>query len=602
MMQNKVIVFLMFVTALLWGCHDSQVKQQLDLAEDVMEEHPDSALDILQQIDGSSLRGEPQACHALLLSQAYDKNYIDRTSDSLISIATTYYDKHNDKHRKLMAGYYHVVILMNRLDYDEALSLAFDVEKLADKLHDIEYLARIRLLIARAYLFSFNQEGAKDYFEKSLDLMRQLQKREWTGMVFINLSNLALIQKNYARAIAFVDSAKTYVPDDPDIHEYEMLAQIGLNNYEKADSIFNHHISHPSTQAKTYELLVAYHVGKTHNIDDSLNSLLSNATHFDSIYIASVGSQISRLSRNDHGEWKYTDILFQELNNVIDQISAHSLYRIQLEHDKNEHAEAERSLHNKYIISLFVGIIALLIITFGIIYFRMLRKRHEEQIARTKDEVLLVSSEFAEMQAELMREIDHRNNEVLTLNQKIQAEQMSVREMQSVLNQERESHHQTVIALNQERGNHQQTVLTLNQQINRGQTAAQELFISKYAWIEELGNIFIDAETSKASNRAMKDLKKRLDTVKTRKFIEHLIEVINKYCNNLIKRVENECPAITESELTILALLCANLSTRIISFILNITPRRVYNAKYSIKRKLEKDSPEILHELHTILA
>lgn len=443
-----------------------------------------------------------------------------------------------------MAGYYSVVIRMNRQEYDDALTLAFDVEKLAEELHDIEYLARIRLLIARAYLFSFNQEGAKDYFEKSLDLMRQLQKPAWTGMVFINLANLALTQKEYTRAIEFVDSAKFYVPDDPDVPEYEMLAQIGLNNYEKADSIFNNHILNPTTQAKAYKLLASFHTGKCNNIEDSLSLLLSDATtRFDSVYIASVGVQIRQLNDGNEGAWKYTDILLQELNNVIDEISAHSLYQIQIEHDKATHAEAERQLQKKYLITRFIGIIALLIIIFGVIYFIMLRKRHKEKIARTKDELLFVSSEFAEMQADLKKEIDRQNNEV------------------------------------------------------------QELFLSKYAWIEELGNIFIDAESSKAStNRAMKDLKKRLDTVKTQQFTENLIEVINKYNHNIINRAKSECPAITDSEQRILALLCANLSTRIISFILNITPRTVYNAKYSIKRKLENNAPETLSELCIILA
>lgn len=587
MYKCKLFIFVM-VACLACGCRRSQINQQLDRAEAVMKERPDSALAILQQIDGSTLRGEPQARHALLLSQAYDKNFIDLTSDSLISIATTYYNNHGDKYYKLMANYYSVSVFMNRQEYDEAISRAFEVEKLAEDLHNIEFLARIRCQIASAYLFSYNYEGAKEYFERALYLTRQLGNTQWIGTMFVNLSNLALYQNDYALTIEYTDSAKCYVPENVDIVKQEIFAEIGLKNYAKADSIYEKYFSSnvPSGQVRAYKLLVDLQLGKAGSINDSLTSLLSNASHFDSIDIAYVGAHICQLSGDFEQANKYNNMLLQESSTVINSISAHSLYRIQLEHDKNEHAEAERKLHNKYIISLFVGIIALLIITFGIIYFRMLRKRHEEQIARTKDEVLLVSSEFAEMQAELVREIDHRNNEVLTLNQKIQAEQMSVREMQSMLNKERESHHQTVI--------------NLNQQINRGQIAAQELFISKYAWIEELGNIFIDAETSKASNRAMKDLKKRLDTVRTRKFIEHLIEVINKYCHNLIKRVENECPAITESELTILALLCANLSIRIISFILNITPRTIYNAKYSIKRKLEKDSPKILHELHTV--
>lgn len=590
MRQNRIAIVLISIVAILCGCQKSLVNQQLDLAEAAMEERPDSALDILLQIDGSALHGEPQARHALLLSQAYDKNYIDLTSDSLISIATTYYNNHDNKRYKLMANYYRVSIFMNRQEYDEAISRAFEVEILAEELQDIEFLARIRCQIASAYLFSYNHEGAKEYFEKALDLTRQLGNTQWIGTMFVNLSNLALYQNDYTLAIEYTDSAKSYIPEDLDILKQEMFAKIGLTKYLEADSIYEKYFSSnvPSGQVRAYKLLVDLQLGKAGNINDSLTSLLSNASHFDSIDIAYVGAHLCQLSGDFERAYKYNNILLQESNTVINNISAHSLYRIQLEHDKNEHIEVERKLQNKYLVSLFVGIIALLIIIFGIVYFRMLRKRHEEQIARTKDEMLFVSSEFAEMQAELKREFDRQTHKVVSLNQQIQAEQLSLREMQSALNLERESHRQVVLAL--------------NQQIKRGQIAAQELFISKYAWIEELGNIFIDAETSKASNRAMKDLKKKLDTVKTRKFIEHLIEVINKYCNNILKRVENECPTITESERTVLSLLCANLSTRIISFILNITPRTVYNAKSSIKHKLEKDSPEILHELHTIFA
>lgn len=549
--------FIGILIILLCSCHRDPIWQTLNIAESLMEEHPDSALVLLTNIDGSTLKGEAQARHALLLSQAYDKNYIDLTSDSLISIATSYYNKRGDNHYKLMANYYSVVIYMNGQDYDDALTLAFDAEKFAEELHDIEYMARVQLLIARAYLFSFNQEGAKAHFEKSLDLMRQLQKPEWTGTVFINLANLALIQKDYNRAIESVDSAKVYIPNDPDLPEYEMLAYIGLDNYEQADSIFDNHILNPSIQAKAYKLLAEFHVGKSNHIEDSLQMLLSNSSHFDSIYVASVGSQINHLTRDYEKAWKYADVLLQELNNEIDDISSHSLYLIQLEHNKTIHAEAERHLQNKYIISLFIGIIAVLIIVFGIIYLRYLRKRHKEQIARTKDEVLFVSLEFAEMQANLQREINRQNKELVTLNH----------------------------------------------QIHIGQIAAQELFMSKYAWIEELGNIFIDAESSKVStNRAMRDLKKRLDTVKTQKFTENLTEVINKYCNNLINRVKSECPTITDSERKILALLCANLSTRIISFILNISPRTVYNVKHSIKCKLETNAPTILLELPHVFA
>lgn len=589
MRQNRIAIVLISIVAILCGCQKSLVNQQLDLAEAAMEERPDSALDILLQIDGSALHGEPQARHALLLSQAYDKNYIDLTSDSLISIATTYYNNHDNKHYKLMANYYRVSIFMNRQEYDEAISRAFEVEKLAEELQDIEFLARIRCQIASAYLFSYNHEGAKEYFEKALVISRQLNKAQWIGTAYVNLSNWALHQKDYSLAIEYADSAKYYIPEDPDIPEYELLALVGSKNYIKADSLYTHHIPNPSIQAQAYKLLINFQLGRKIHMKDSLSSLLSNASHFDSIDIAYVCSHINRLTGNFEQALNDSEALLQESNNVIKGLSTHSLYRIQIEHEKLKQAETEHNLRIQRISLVFVCIIILLIISFGILYFRLISKRHKEQIIRIKNEIVLISSEFAEMQTNLRIEIDKQKLEITTLNNQLQTEKKTTENIRTSLKQSIE--------------NQSQVVTMLSEQILSGRIAAHELFISKYAWIEEFGNMFIDAElTPTSANRALKELKKRLDSVKTNKFISDLKEIINKYYDNLIERLGRGCPSISKSELTIFALLYANLSPRIISFILNIQPQSVYNAKSSIKRKLEHTNQALLKEISTIYA
>lgn len=556
-MQNKISLLIIFIATILCGCQNSQVDQQLDHVESIMEERPDSALTILQQIDGTTLHGEPQARHALLLSQAYDKNYIDLTSDSLISIATSYYNKAGDKHHRLMTGYYKVVILMNRREFDEALSDALDVESLAEDSGDLAYLARTRLIIARAYMFSFNQEGAKEYFDKSLSTLQQLDNAEWIGLTLINLSNWALHQKEYQLAIEYADSAKFYIPGNKDIPEYEMLALVGLQKYKEADSLYTHHIPNPSIQANAYKLLVDFQLGKRHHVEDSLSSLLSAASHFDSIDIAYISSHIDRLCGDYEQALNHSQSLLQESDNVIKGLSTHSLYRIQLEYEKLKQLEAENNLRTQHLLLSFACFVVVLIIFFGIIYFRLISKQHKVQMSAAKNEIALISSDFAEIQAKFKQESDQQK--------------------------------------------HKATLL--NEQLLSGRIAAQELFMSKYAWIEEFGNIFIDAEiTHTSASRALKELRERLDAVKTKDFILNLKAVINRYFDNLMVRVSRECPSITESEQTILALLCANLSPRIISFILNIQPQSVYNAKSSVKRKLEHNSPALLQEIKGICA
>ena len=89
----NVWVFLLLLA--ITGCQEhSPIADRLQQAETVMNEHPDSALNILKDISGSDLRiKEHRARHALLYSQALDKNYIDLTNDSLINIAVDYYHR-----------------------------------------------------------------------------------------------------------------------------------------------------------------------------------------------------------------------------------------------------------------------------------------------------------------------------------------------------------------------------------------------------------------------------------------------------------------------------------------------------------------------------
>ena len=99
----------------LAACNSHQgTRTQLDKAEALMTEHPDSALAILQQVDDAQLTTNAlQARFALLLSMALDKNYIDIASDSLIRPAVEYYENHGSSREKMLTCYYHTNVLYN---------------------------------------------------------------------------------------------------------------------------------------------------------------------------------------------------------------------------------------------------------------------------------------------------------------------------------------------------------------------------------------------------------------------------------------------------------------------------------------------------------
>ena len=128
-----ILLFLMIT-----GCRKQYpVEEKLLQAETVMNEHPDSALNLLKGIAQPELQTQAHhARYALLYSQALDKNYIDLTSDSLISIAVDYYKDRDDVKAKFFSYYYLGRIYTNANNLTQATLAYMEAEQLVDELGD----------------------------------------------------------------------------------------------------------------------------------------------------------------------------------------------------------------------------------------------------------------------------------------------------------------------------------------------------------------------------------------------------------------------------------------------------------------------------------
>lgn len=126
---------------LLTACGGGRYSRMLADVESCIQERPDSALAVLENIDRGHLRTEElRARHAVLLAQARDKNYIDETDDSLIYPAVKFYESGNNVRYQFLSLYYYGRILTNKEDYAQAMIAYTKAEKLVDKLKD-NYLA-----------------------------------------------------------------------------------------------------------------------------------------------------------------------------------------------------------------------------------------------------------------------------------------------------------------------------------------------------------------------------------------------------------------------------------------------------------------------------
>lgn len=134
-MKTRLIGILSVVLSLLLSTCGGEMRYEgeLNQAEALMEEHPDSALAILNSVRPSSIASieneEERARFALLYSQALDKNYIDLASDSIISIAVDYYNNNGSPEQQFLSLFYLGRVKENANDYLNAIAAYTQAEQ-----------------------------------------------------------------------------------------------------------------------------------------------------------------------------------------------------------------------------------------------------------------------------------------------------------------------------------------------------------------------------------------------------------------------------------------------------------------------------------------
>lgn len=147
-MKNVLTVSILISVLTFCGCGRNQaVDESLDRAESCMSVSPDSALAILESIDSLHLDSRSQnARYALLKSIAFDKNYIDRTDDSLINIAVNYYRHRLNAPYKFKSYYYQARVYQNAGQMDKAMESLVCAEHIRSAKISAEDRARLHIV------------------------------------------------------------------------------------------------------------------------------------------------------------------------------------------------------------------------------------------------------------------------------------------------------------------------------------------------------------------------------------------------------------------------------------------------------------------------
>ena len=120
--------------------------------ERIIEERPDSVLNVLQTIDTDELSGdEERAKHALLLSMALDKNVIDKTDFEVLKPAIDYYEDNGTATDKLRTRFYQGRIYQNT--GNDAAALECFVKAISEGSESDDILTKARIYFNRGSIY-----------------------------------------------------------------------------------------------------------------------------------------------------------------------------------------------------------------------------------------------------------------------------------------------------------------------------------------------------------------------------------------------------------------------------------------------------------------
>lgn len=186
---------------LMASCTSYQVDRQLKDIESYIQERPDSALTVLEDIDRTTLRSKRnKAHHALLHAMALDKNYIDVTDDSLSRTALNYFDKWGPKKYKARALYYLGVYYYNIGENKKAIVEFTKSEDLARKAKDGVYLYLSLSTQSDTYSRIYNDVEQENCLLKATEVVEAYDLDKYRDYVDLSLAQAYINTRNIEKS------------------------------------------------------------------------------------------------------------------------------------------------------------------------------------------------------------------------------------------------------------------------------------------------------------------------------------------------------------------------------------------------------------------
>ena len=203
-MRHPLYASVLLLLLSLTACNrdTAQSSRRLAEAESIVVEAPDSALNLLQSLDGSSLRNRAErARYALLHAEASERAGLEVDNDSLLRIAWDYYSQHPNEIRGICkTRFYQGRNRLRKGDKPGALRMFLETEEQLRKIDEPYYMGLLYLRIGGVYRAELNFVRAYRYYRDARDLFIRAGATRQTAEALLGMTASALRMQDLTRA------------------------------------------------------------------------------------------------------------------------------------------------------------------------------------------------------------------------------------------------------------------------------------------------------------------------------------------------------------------------------------------------------------------
>lgn len=409
-----VLVMVLF-TGIIFSCtENSELEKQFTSAESLMNNHPDSALDVLRKINRPSLSSDKmKAKYALLMSQALDKNYIDTTSLDILQPAIDYYLRKGTADEKLRTYYYQGRVYQNRENNDSAMQSFMRGREYCGQASDT--LTMANLLVAQGTIL-YTTYKFDDFIKVNLEaaeLYRESGRPDYEILSLANVLDGSILNgdKNLADSIMSIAQDKINKNHELSsaIAPYVLSYVVKFGTKEDVSSIMGYYNSVDSIDDSTkMSVGMAYcKIGDVFNAKRFLDAIPSTSEVRTTLKYLAIKSDVLEQSGDFAGALEAYRIFSTTLDSIHLNIFSHDLLFAKERHEMEKSNLLKLQKRDRFIwLSLCVAFVLLIII--GYIYYRYRLSRAKNLLEEQENERLQLEQENLKKENENLELRNHQ--------------------------------------------------------------------------------------------------------------------------------------------------------------------------------------------------